>query len=81
MKLTCSEKTTLKDFTDNNYAQGSFFWSYLLKNKEIKVNGKKVGANVELQVGDLIVIFVVFVAVAFVVSTLATSTMIKREKR
>ena len=36
---------------------------------------------VELQVGDLIVIFVVFVAVAFVVSTLATSTMIKREKR
>ena len=36
---------------------------------------------VELQAGDLIVIFVVFVAVAFVVSTLATSTMIKREKR
>lgn len=57
MKLTCSEKTTLKDFTDNNYAQGSFFWSYLLKNKEIKVNGKKVGANVELQVGDEIVYY------------------------
>lgn len=36
---------------------------------------------VELQMGDLVVIFVVFVAVALAVSTLATSTMIKREKR
>ena len=36
---------------------------------------------VELQAGDLIVIFVVFVAVALAVSVLATSTMIKREKR
>ena len=36
---------------------------------------------VELQTGDLVVIFVVFVAVALTVSTLATSTMIKREKR
>jgi lipoprotein-releasing system permease protein len=36
---------------------------------------------VELQAGDLIVIFVVFVAVALAVSMLATSTMIKREKR
>ena len=36
---------------------------------------------VELQAGDLVVIFVVFVAVALAVSTLATSTMIKREKR
>ncbi len=52
MQLTCFEKTTLKEFTDNNYAQGSFFWNYLLKNKEIKVNGKKVGVNVELEVGD-----------------------------
>ncbi|MBR0340403.1 MAG: ABC transporter permease, partial [Alistipes sp.] len=36
---------------------------------------------VELQTGDLVVIFVVFVAVALAVSALATSTMIKREKR
>ena len=36
---------------------------------------------VELQTGDLVVIFVVFVAVALSVSALATSTMIKREKR
>ena len=57
IKFTCLEKTSLKEFTDNNYAQGSFFWSYLLKNKEIKVNGKKVGENVELSVGDEIVYF------------------------
>ena len=57
MKLTCLEKTNLKDFTDNNYAQGSFFWSYLLKNKEIKVNGKRVDKNIELDIGDEIVYF------------------------
>ena len=57
LKLTCFEKSTLKDFTDNNYAQGSFCWSYLLKNKEIKVNGKKVGDNVTLDVGDEVVYF------------------------
>lgn len=43
---------TLKEFTDNAYAQGSFFWNYLLKNKEIKVNGKKTGENVRLAAGD-----------------------------
>ena len=36
---------------------------------------------VELQSSDLIVIFTTFVAVATVVSLIATSTMIKREKR
>ena len=36
---------------------------------------------VELQAIDLVVIFVVFVAVALVVSLVATSTMIKREER
>jgi len=34
---------TLKEFTDNTYAQGSFFWNYLIRNKEIKINGKKDG--------------------------------------
>lgn len=43
---------TLKEFTDNTYAQGSFFWHYLLKNREIKVNGKKTGENVPLAAGD-----------------------------
>jgi lipoprotein-releasing system permease protein len=36
---------------------------------------------VELQVMDLLVIFAVFVAVAFLVSFVATSTIIKRDKR
>jgi lipoprotein-releasing system permease protein len=36
---------------------------------------------VELQATDLLVIFVAFVAVALSVSIVATSTMIKREKR
>ena len=36
---------------------------------------------VELQAWDLLMIFVVFVAVALGVSVVATSTMIKREKR
>lgn len=57
IKFTCNEKTSLKEFTDNNYAQGSFFWSYLLKNKEIKINGKKVAENVVLSPGDEIVYF------------------------
>lgn len=36
---------------------------------------------VELQVGDLVIIFVMFVAVALAVSLVAASTMIKSEKR
>jgi lipoprotein-releasing system permease protein len=36
---------------------------------------------VELQGGDLVMIFVMFVAVALVVSMVAASTMIKSEKR
>ncbi len=48
-----SDKTqTLKEFTENNYAQGGFFWNYLLKNKEIRVNGKRIATDVLLQKGD-----------------------------
>ena len=52
LELICDKEQTLKTFTENNYAQASFFWQYLLKNKEIKVNGKKVGQDVRLYVGD-----------------------------
>lgn len=52
LELICDKDQTLKTFTENNYAQASFFWQYLLKNKEIKVNGKKVGADVHLCAGD-----------------------------
>lgn len=44
----------LKEFTDNTYAQGSFFWNYLLKNKDVRVNGKKTGKDVLLSAGDLV---------------------------
>lgn len=52
LRLTVDKKQSLKEFTENNYAQGAFFWTYLLKNKEIKVNGKRVGSDVLLEEGD-----------------------------
>lgn len=52
LRLICQEETTLKEFTENQYAQASFFWNRLLKDREIKVNGKKVGENVVLKFGD-----------------------------
>ena len=36
LRLFVEENQNLKEFTENNYAQGAFFWHYLLKNKEIK---------------------------------------------
>ena len=57
LRLVCEENTTLKEFTENNYAQASFVWNTLLKNKDVKVNGKKVGQNVKLFVGDEVVYY------------------------
>ncbi len=54
LQLICSETQTLKEFTDNHYAQASFFWTALMKNKDVKVNGKKVGENVTLSAGDTV---------------------------
>ena len=54
LTLIVDTAQSLKEFTENNYAQASFYWSYLLKNKEIKVNGKKVGENIPLSVGDTV---------------------------
>ena len=51
-EFTVENQITLKEFTDTTYPQGSFFWNYLLKNREIKVNGKKVGADQTLYAGD-----------------------------
>ncbi len=52
IRLIADKKQSLKQFTENNYAQAGFFWNYLLKNKEIKVNGKRVNADVILEEGD-----------------------------
>lgn len=57
LKLIVDRTQTLKEFTENNYAQASFFWRTLLKNKEIKVNGKKVDKDTIVNQGDEISYF------------------------
>ena len=57
LRLSVEENQNLKEFTENNYAQGAFFWHYLLKNKEIKVNGKRVNADMPLAKGDEVCYF------------------------
>ncbi len=55
--LTADKPQTLREFTDTNYAQASFCFDRLLKDREIKVNGKKTGENVRLQTGDCVQYF------------------------
>lgn len=57
LQLISDKRQSLKEFTENNYAQGAFFWNYLLKNKEIKVNGKRVDRDTALQKGDTVAYF------------------------
>lgn len=57
MQFIVDEPQSLKQFTDNTYAQASFYFTSLIKNKEIKVNGKKVGADVMLSAGDTVAYF------------------------
>ena len=52
LKLVVAEEQNLKEFTENHYAQASFAWNYLLKNKEIRVNGKRVDKDVRVYKGD-----------------------------
>ncbi len=54
LQLTVDKAQTLKEFTENNYAQGSFFWNILLKNKDIKVNGKRVDKDTAVYAGDIV---------------------------
>ena len=54
IQLVCNARQTLKRFTDENLAQASFCFTYLLKNKEIKINGKKTGEDVVLEMGDVV---------------------------
>ncbi len=43
---------TLRNFTDNTYPQGSFYLTSLLKKRDVRVNGVKVGADMPLAAGD-----------------------------
>ncbi len=54
IELIAEQAQSLKEFTENNYAQASFFWNILLKNKGIKVNGKRVDRDVVLSQGDIV---------------------------
>lgn len=57
MTIVVDEAQTLRQLTDNRYAQASFCWQYLMKNKEIKVNGAKVGRDMPLKAGDVVTYF------------------------
>ncbi len=52
LRLICEETQSLKEFTDTHYAQASFCFQTLLRDKEIKINGKKVGEDTPLKAGD-----------------------------
>lgn len=55
--FTVREDTTLKKFTDDVYAQASFCFRTLLKEKNIRVNGKRVASDVALKKGDAVQYF------------------------
>ena len=57
LQLISDKKQSLKEFTENNYAQAAFFWHQLLKTKDIKVNGKRVSGDVTLYKGDVVVYY------------------------
>ena len=54
MTAEIQKDQSLKVFTENNYAQGSFFWFQLLKTKDIKVNGVRISKDMHLKKGDKI---------------------------
>ncbi len=51
-RFVCEKPQTLKQFTDAHCAQASFYFTALLRNKDIKVNGKKTGMDILLCEGD-----------------------------
>ena len=55
--FTVSENMSLRDFTDSVYPQGSFAFSRLLRDKDIRVNGEKIGKNISLHSGDGVVYY------------------------
>lgn len=52
LELISTKTQSLKEFTEENYAQAAFCFRTLLKDKEIKINGKKTGENIIVQAGD-----------------------------
>jgi len=56
-KFVANEKTTLRDFTDNVYPQGSFCFNALIRRRDIRVNGVKIDKNVIINVGDEVIYY------------------------
>ena len=56
-KFTVNENSTLKDFTDATYPQGSFAYNALIKKGDIRVNGVKQRANCKVFAGDEVVYY------------------------
>ncbi len=54
IQLISDKQQSLKEFTENNYAQASFFWTQLMKNKDVRVNGTRVGKDVPINAGDVV---------------------------
>lgn len=54
LQLISDKTQSLKEFTENNYAQAAFVWRQLLKNKDVRVNGKRVGEDITLYKGDIV---------------------------
>lgn len=53
-EFTVRENTTLAAFTDNTCAQASFCLRTLLKERNVRVNGVRVGGDVPLKAGDTV---------------------------
>lgn len=56
-KFLVQRAQSLRDFTDETYPQGSFAFSRLLREREVRVNGERVGKNVPLAAGDEVTYF------------------------
>lgn len=56
-KFTVTSDVNLKEFTDFTFPQGVFCLTQLLKQKDIKVNGVRVGTNVALFAGDEVIYY------------------------
>ncbi len=54
LRLLVDKTQSLKEFTENHYAQASFYWRALLKDKEIKVNGKRIDKDRTVYAGDVV---------------------------
>ena len=51
-KFVVPKSQSLKEFTDETYAQGSFALARLLRERDVRVNGVRTGKNVMLAAGD-----------------------------